>query len=112
MPEIDSGALARGREAFERRAWKAAFEELRACDLAPVSRCWERNDSVAIEDLEGEGPKPAAEERIRARALASAGRRRQPRAVGARSSSPLTRVVSRGANVGYACLKQRPTEIL
>jgi len=40
----------------------------------------ERNYSFAIEDLEDEGPKPAAEERIRARSLAPAGRRRQLRA--------------------------------
>jgi hypothetical protein len=40
----------------------------------------ERNYSFAIEDLEDEGPKPAAEERIRARALAPAGRHRQLRA--------------------------------
>ena len=40
----------------------------------------ERNYSFAIEDLEDEGPKPAAEERLRARALAPAGRRRQLRA--------------------------------
>jgi integrase len=40
----------------------------------------ERNDSFAIEDLEDEGPKPAAEERVRARTLAPAGRRRQLRA--------------------------------
>lgn len=35
----------------------------------------ERNYSFAIEDLEDEGPKPAAEERLRARAVAESGRR-------------------------------------
>ena len=35
-----------------------------------------RDYSFAIEDLEDEGPKPAVEERIRARQLALAGRRR------------------------------------
>jgi hypothetical protein len=39
----------------------------------------ERSYSFAIEDLEDEGPKPAAEERVRARRLAPAGRRRQLR---------------------------------
>jgi hypothetical protein len=39
----------------------------------------ERSYSFAIEDLEDEGPRPAAEERIRARQLALAGRRRQLR---------------------------------
>ncbi len=39
----------------------------------------ERNYSFAIEDLEDEGPKPAGEERLRARQLALAGRRRQLR---------------------------------
>ncbi|MGB0091481.1 MAG: hypothetical protein WBP81_02955 [Solirubrobacteraceae bacterium] len=37
----------------------------------------ERNYSFAIEDLEDEGPKPAEEERLHARQLALAGRRRQ-----------------------------------
>ena len=37
----------------------------------------ERSYSFAIEDLEDEGPKPAEEERLRARQLALAGRRRQ-----------------------------------
>jgi integrase len=40
----------------------------------------ERNYSFAIEDLEDEGPKPAAEERTLARALAPSGRRRHQRA--------------------------------
>ena len=39
----------------------------------------ERSYSFAIEDLEDEGPRPAAEERIRARQLALAGRGRQLR---------------------------------
>jgi integrase len=39
----------------------------------------ERSYSFAIEDLEDEGPKPAADERIRARQLALAGRHRQLR---------------------------------
>jgi integrase len=39
----------------------------------------ERNYSFAIEDLEDEGPRPAAEERIHARQLALAGRSRQLR---------------------------------
>ena len=39
----------------------------------------ERNYSFAIEDLEDEGPKPAADERIRARQVALAGRRRELR---------------------------------
>jgi len=43
MPETESGALDRGREAFERRAWGAAFEELRSCDA---------NGSLLPEDLE------------------------------------------------------------
>jgi hypothetical protein len=40
----------------------------------------ERNYSFAIEDLEDEGPKPAAEERLRARQLALVDRHRQSRA--------------------------------
>ncbi len=40
----------------------------------------ERSYSFAIEDLEDESPKPAAEERVRARALAPAARRPQLRA--------------------------------
>jgi hypothetical protein len=40
----------------------------------------ERNYSFAIEDLEDEGPRPAAEERIRARHRALADRHRQSRA--------------------------------
>ena len=32
MPETERGALQRGREAFEQRAWGTAFEELRSCD--------------------------------------------------------------------------------
>jgi hypothetical protein len=44
----------------------------------------ERNYSFAIEDLEDEGPKPAVEERVRARTLAPAGRCRQLRAARAR----------------------------
>jgi hypothetical protein len=39
----------------------------------------ERSYSFAIEDLEDEGPKPAEEERRRARQLALAGKRRQLR---------------------------------
>ena len=39
----------------------------------------ERNYSFAIEDLEDEGPKPAADERILARQVALAGRRRELR---------------------------------
>jgi integrase len=39
----------------------------------------ERNYSFAIEDLEDEGPKPAVEERLQARQVALAGRRRQLR---------------------------------
>jgi hypothetical protein len=39
----------------------------------------ERSYSFAIEDLEDGGPRPAAEERLRARQLALAGRRRQLR---------------------------------
>jgi integrase len=39
----------------------------------------ERSYSFAIEDLEDEGPQPAEEERLRARQLALAGRRRQLR---------------------------------
>lgn len=39
----------------------------------------ERGYSFAIEDLEDEGPQPAEEERLRARQLALAGRRRQLR---------------------------------
>jgi hypothetical protein len=38
-----------------------------------------RSYSFAIEDLEDEGPKPAEEERLRARQLALAGKRRQLR---------------------------------
>jgi class 3 adenylate cyclase len=43
MPETDSGGLERGREAFERRAWEAAFAELRSCDS---------DGSLPSEDLE------------------------------------------------------------
>ena len=43
MPETESGALERGREAFERRAWGPAFDELRSCDA---------NMSLLPEDLE------------------------------------------------------------
>lgn len=43
MPEGESGALERGREAFERRSWGPAFDELRSSD--------ERR-SLAPEDLE------------------------------------------------------------
>jgi len=43
MPEAESGALERGREAFERRAWGAAFDELRSCDA---------NGSLPPEELE------------------------------------------------------------
>jgi hypothetical protein len=39
----------------------------------------ERSYSFAIEDLEDEGPQPAEEERLRARQMALAGRRRQLR---------------------------------
>jgi hypothetical protein len=39
----------------------------------------EHNYSFAIEDLEDEGPNPAVEERIPARQLALADRRRRPR---------------------------------
>lgn len=39
----------------------------------------ERSYSFAIEDLEDEGPKSAEEERLRARQLALAGKRRQLR---------------------------------
>jgi hypothetical protein len=38
-----------------------------------------RSYSFAVEDLEDEGPKPAEEERLRARQLALAGKRRQLR---------------------------------
>jgi class 3 adenylate cyclase len=34
MPETESGALHRGREAFERRAWGAAFDDLCSCDAS------------------------------------------------------------------------------
>ena len=40
----------------------------------------ERNYSFAIKDLEDEGPKPAAEERLRARQLVLVDRHRQSRA--------------------------------
>jgi class 3 adenylate cyclase len=43
MPGRASGALERGREAFERRAWGTAFDELRSSDV---------NTSLAPEDLE------------------------------------------------------------
>jgi len=43
MPENEDGALERGREAFERRAWGAAFDQLRSSDVA---------GSLAPEDLE------------------------------------------------------------
>ncbi len=43
MPETASGAQTRGREAFERREWEAAFAELRAC---------EAEGSLPPEDLE------------------------------------------------------------
>jgi hypothetical protein len=43
MPEIESGALERGREAFEPRAWGAAFDQLRSSDAT---------GSLAPEDLE------------------------------------------------------------
>ena len=43
MPETSTDAQGRGREAFERRAWDAAFAELRACDAA---------GSLPAEDLE------------------------------------------------------------
>ncbi len=43
MPEIEGGALERGREAFERRAWGSAFDQLRSSD---------RTASLAPEDLE------------------------------------------------------------
>jgi hypothetical protein len=39
----------------------------------------DRSYSFAIEDLEDEGPQPAEEERLRARQMALAGRRRQLR---------------------------------
>ena len=39
----------------------------------------ERNYSFAIEDLEDKGPKPAADERVRARQVALADRRRELR---------------------------------
>ena len=43
MPETDVGALERGREAFERRAWGLAFDEFRCADASA---------SLAPEDLE------------------------------------------------------------
>lgn len=43
MPETESGELERGREAFERRAWGAAFDELRSSDFKA---------SLTPEDLE------------------------------------------------------------
>ena len=43
MPETESGALGRGREAFERRAWGRAFDELRSSDA---------NMSLRPKDLE------------------------------------------------------------
>ncbi len=43
MPETKGGALERGREAFERRAWGPAFEQLRSSD---------ETGSLAPEDLE------------------------------------------------------------
>jgi class 3 adenylate cyclase len=43
MPETESGALERGREALERRAWGPAFDELWSCDA---------NMSLLAEDLE------------------------------------------------------------
>src|SRR3984893_12236051 len=43
MPETESGALERGREAFERRAWGPAFDELCSSDA---------NMSLPPEDLE------------------------------------------------------------
>jgi class 3 adenylate cyclase len=43
MPETESGALERGREAFERRAWGLAFDELRSSDA---------KRSLTPEDLE------------------------------------------------------------
>jgi len=43
MPETERGGLQRGREAFERRAWGAAFEELRSCDA---------DESLSPEELE------------------------------------------------------------
>ena len=43
MPEIESGALERGREAFERRTWGPAFDELRFSDA---------KGSLTPEDLE------------------------------------------------------------
>jgi class 3 adenylate cyclase len=43
MPRTESGALERGREAFERRAWGPAFDELRSADA---------NVSLLPEDLE------------------------------------------------------------
>jgi hypothetical protein len=43
MPETQSGALERGREAFERRAWGSAFDELRSSDA---------ESSLTPEDLE------------------------------------------------------------
>jgi hypothetical protein len=43
----------------------------------PSVEMLKRSYSFAIEDLEDEGPKPAEEERLRARQLALAGRHRQ-----------------------------------
>ena len=43
MPETESAALERGREAFERRAWGTAFDQLRSSD---------ETGSLAPEDLE------------------------------------------------------------
>ena len=43
MPETEGGALERGREAFERRAWGPAFDQLRSSD---------ETGSLAPEDLE------------------------------------------------------------
>ena len=43
MPRTEVGALERGREAYEDRAWAIAFDELAGADAA---------DSLAAEDLE------------------------------------------------------------
>jgi hypothetical protein len=68
---------------------RARVGPLTRCGAAPKllsaprptgSASLERSYSFAIEDLEDEGPKPAVDERVRARALAPARRRQQLRA--------------------------------
>ena len=74
----------------------------------------ERSYSIAIEDFGDETPKPAEEERLRARQLALAGKR-ELRVARARCWRSAPRVVScptSAASVGYAWPKQRPATFL